>query len=89
MSGRVAAGSVAEQWLTANTSTRIVAFVSSVGNVDICPDLQHRITACSTEINRDSVDRSIVRCPDDVASDAMIKVVHALHRVVCISQLGN
>lgn len=66
--GRVAAGAIAEKWLRENFGTEIVAWVSSVGEVD-APDL-------STEsLNRTEVDKNLIRCPDDQSAEKMMELV--------------
>ena len=54
--GRVAAGAIAEKWLRESFGTEIVAWVSSVGDIE-APEIDH------TKINRSEVDTSIIRCP--------------------------
>ena len=67
--GRVAAGSVAEKYLSDSHGVEIVAWVSSVGTVD----------ASAVEegsISRSAVDVNSVRCPDaDAASRKCIRLV--------------
>ncbi|MFH1845397.1 MAG: chorismate synthase [bacterium] len=65
---RVAAGAVAEMYLRVTFGVEIVAWVQTVGSV-ACP-LQDPLT-----IQRQAVDRSVVRCPDDTAAAAMIALV--------------
>ncbi len=66
--GRVAAGAIAEKWLRENFATEIVAWVSSVGEVD-APDL-------SLEgLGRNEVDKNLIRCPDERSAEKMMEVV--------------
>jgi len=65
---RVAAGALAEQVLGADL--RIVAWVSSVGEVDAPEQMPGKVT-------REDVDASIVRCPDEAAATAMIDRIDA------------
>jgi chorismate synthase len=62
--GRVAAGAIAEKWLHANYGTEIVAWVSSVGDIEAPP-------ADIETISRAQVDAQIVRCPDAATAARM------------------
>lgn len=62
--GRVAAGAIAEKYLRENFGIDIVAWVSSVGNIDA-------LTVDSDHITRGAVDANPVRCPDAAAATAM------------------
>ncbi|MFW6152408.1 MAG: chorismate synthase [Verrucomicrobiota bacterium] len=64
---RVAAGSIAEQYIESLYGIEIIAWVSSIGDVSCEVD--------STSLDRDMVDGSPVRCPDDKASSRMIEIV--------------
>ena len=55
--GRVAAGAIAEKWLREQYGTEIVAWVSTVGDIESPPADLERIT-------RADVDQNIIRCPD-------------------------
>lgn len=55
--GRVAAGAVAERFLDTMHGIKIVAWVSSVGDID-APDMTNE------NVRRADVDRTPVRCPD-------------------------
>ena len=55
--GRVAAGAIAEKWLREQYGTEIVAWVSTVGDIESPPTDLERIT-------RADVDQNIIRCPD-------------------------
>ena len=66
--GRVAAGAIAEKWLFEQFGTKIVSWVSSVGDID-ARDM-------STEnLSREQVDSNIIRCPDEAAAAKMIELV--------------
>lgn len=67
--GRVASGAIAEKWLKDRFKTEIVAFVSSVGDVEM--DMS---SIDLNKISKQTVDTSLVRCPDLKATDEMIKV---------------
>ncbi len=68
--GRVAAGAVAEKILCERFGIRIVAWVSSVGNVDARDMTAERLS-------REQVDGNIIRCPDEDAAKRMIDLVTA------------
>ena len=61
--GRVAAGAIAEKVLKLKFGVEIVAWVSSVGEIDGLVDAE--------KISRDVVDQTMVRCPDEAASKKM------------------
>jgi chorismate synthase len=66
--GRVCAGAIAEKFLRENFGVEIVAWVSSVADIDAkTPDLQL--------ITRTDVDKTIIRCPDYAAAAAMETLV--------------
>lgn len=68
--GRVAAGAIAEKWLRMTHGVDIVAWVSSVGEIDGAdPD--------TDTISRPEVDVHSVRCPDVKAADRMWDAVLA------------
>jgi chorismate synthase len=62
--GRVAAGAIAEKWLRETYGTEIVAWVSSVGDID-APEVD------VLQINRATVDSQLVRCPDAATAAQM------------------
>ncbi len=69
--GRVAAGAIAEKWLSEQHGVEIVAWVSACGDLEaseVNPDT----------ISRDQVDQNIIRCPDMKAAEEMIARVTAL-----------
>lgn len=66
--GRVAAGAIAEKWLFEQFGTKIISWVSSVGEID-ARDLT------GEALTREQVDSNIIRCPDEVAAERMIDVV--------------
>lgn len=68
--GRVAAGAVAEKFLSARLGVEIVAWVHSVGDVE-APDLLEE------PLTRDDVDRFVVRCPHEPTAKRMIEVIEA------------
>lgn len=67
--GRVAAGAVAEIYLKKAFEVRIVAWVSSVGEV-VAPDPD------ISDLSRQEIDGNAVRCPDANASDKMQALIH-------------
>lgn len=66
--GRVAAGAIAELFLQRSHGIEIVAWVSSVGPID-APAID------PFTIQRELIDRTIVRCPDGKAALAMEKEI--------------
>lgn len=66
---RVAAGALAEQLLP---ETRIVAYVSSVGEIDMPP--------LETEWTRDLVDQNLVRCPHTASAERMQAAIEAARK---------
>jgi len=68
--GRVAAGTIAEKWLSEKFGASIVAWVSSISTIDSAP-----VDLCS--ISRQLVDSSPVRCPDVQATQLMIQAIEA------------
>ena len=66
--GRVAAGAVAEKFLSERYGIEIVAWVSAVSTIEApSPDMERII--------RKQVDRSAVRCPDSPAAEKMRKAI--------------
>ena len=68
--GRVAAGAIAEKYLRESFGVEIVAWVSSIGQVD-APDRRENPPT------RADVDAHIVRCPDADAASRMMAAVEA------------
>ncbi len=64
---RVAAGSIGEQYIESLYGIEIVGWVSSIGCV--CGEVD------SASVDRDGVDRSVVRCPDKDASGRMVQLI--------------
>jgi chorismate synthase len=66
--GRVAAGAVAEKYLSQIFGVEIVAWVSAVSHI-VAPvaDIQR--------IGRETIDESLVRCPDSGTSEKMIRAI--------------
>jgi chorismate synthase len=69
--GRVAAGAIAEKVLCERWGVEIVAWVSSVGEVEAAPIDTHRVT-------RAQVDANPVRCPDAAAAEQMTALVRTV-----------
>jgi chorismate synthase len=68
--GRVAAGAIAEKYLSERYGIEIVAWVSSVGTIEApLPD--------TMSLTRKEVDRSPVRCPDSTTAEKMIAAIEA------------
>lgn len=68
--GRVAAGAIAEKYLRETCGIEIVAYVSSVGEID-APEID------TETLKRSTVDQTPVRCPDPVTSARMEEVILA------------
>jgi chorismate synthase len=69
--GRVAAGAMAEKFLKKRYGVEVVAWVSSVGDLEAPP--------IDTEvITRDQVDQTIVRCPHATTADQMERFILSL-----------
>jgi chorismate synthase len=66
--GRVAAGAIAEKFLSLAYGVEIVAWVSSVGTVS-APEVD------LDAISRDQVDEHLVRCPDPETADRMTEAI--------------
>ncbi|MEJ2222656.1 MAG: chorismate synthase [Desulfobacterales bacterium] len=71
--GRVAAGAVAEKFLSERYGIEIVAWVSAVAAIEApLPDLESLI--------RKDVDRSAVRCPDSTSAEKMQETIIAAQK---------
>lgn len=84
---RVAAGAVAEKFLEESYGVEIVAFVSSVGNVELYPEtaehpsrsLNPGFMGLLEKITREQVDNFLpVRCPDREATEKMTELITTL-----------
>jgi chorismate synthase len=75
--GRVAAGAIAEKFLTLANGVEIVAFVSGVGEVSMDRDPRsEKFLDLLSNITRDQVDAAgPIRCPDPEVSEKMVKIV--------------
>ncbi|KAJ2844350.1 bifunctional chorismate synthase/riboflavin reductase [NAD(P)H] aro2, partial [Coemansia brasiliensis] len=74
--GRVAAGAIAEKYLREVYGVEIVAFVSSVGTIDMPHSATHEAGNAEFQqllstITREQVDQNAVRCPDDSTAQRM------------------
>ena len=67
--GRVASGAIAEKWLKQKFGIEIVAWVSSVGDIELPKN-----SVDVNTITREQVDASLVRCPDLEVSNKMSDV---------------
>ncbi|VVU94294.1 Chorismate synthase [seawater metagenome] len=65
--GRVIAGSIAEKWLKEKYNIEIIAWTSSVGNIESNIDIK--------KVSRQLIDCSIVRCPNLSKSLEMEKLI--------------
>ncbi len=68
--GRVAAGAIAEKWLFEKFGTKIISWVSTVGDID-ARDMS------AESLTREQIDANIIRCPDEAAAAKMIELVKA------------
>lgn len=84
MTGRVAAGGIAEKYLRLAHGVEIVAFVSSVGNEHLFPPSREHPTAATNpefldligKIDRNTVDAFVpTRCPSDEAAARITKAI--------------
>ena len=66
--GRVAAGAVIDKFLYETFGIEIVAWVQSVGEIE-APLVNEEV------ISRDEVDQTMVRCPHQLTSDEMIRLI--------------
>lgn len=69
--GRVAAGAIADKFLSEQHGVEIVSWVSSCGEID-APEID------MSTISRDTVDQNIIRCPHADTADKMIELVTGL-----------
>ncbi|KAI9471463.1 bifunctional chorismate synthase/riboflavin reductase [NAD(P)H] aro2 [Coemansia sp. RSA 989] len=74
--GRVAAGAIAEKYLHEVYGVEIVAFVSSVGTIDMPHSATHEagnseFQQLLSTITREQVDQNAVRCPDESTAQRM------------------
>ncbi|KAJ2448967.1 bifunctional chorismate synthase/riboflavin reductase [NAD(P)H] aro2, partial [Coemansia sp. RSA 2336] len=74
--GRVAAGAIAEKYLREVYGVEIVAFVSSVGTIDMPHSATHEagnseFQQLLSTITREQVDQNAVRCPDEPTAQRM------------------
>ncbi|PIA14537.1 chorismate synthase [Coemansia reversa NRRL 1564] len=73
--GRVAGGAVAEKYLSEVYGVEIVAFVSSVGTIDMPTSAEgmsgEQFQKLLATITREQVDQNTVRCPDQETADRM------------------
>ena len=70
--GRVAAGAIARKLLAATASIEIVAYVKQVCDMEAEVD--------PATVTRDSVESTIVRCPDEKVAQAMIDLIDATRK---------
>jgi chorismate synthase len=66
--GRVAAGAIADKFLYETFGIEIVAWVQSVGEIE-APLFDENV------ISREEVDQTIVRCPDRLTADEMVRLI--------------
>jgi chorismate synthase len=69
---RVAAGAIAKKYLFEKFGTECISYVEQVGNI--------RSTVSIDKINKVAIDKSIVRCPDKLVADKMIKLIEQVKK---------
>jgi chorismate synthase len=69
---RVAAGAIAKKYLFEKFGTECISYVEQVGSI--------RSTIASEKVTKKAIDGSIVRCPDKVIADKMIKLIEEVKR---------
>jgi len=69
--GRVAAGAIADKFLSEIFGIEIVAWVHAVGEIEAC-------NIDEDTISKEDVDRTMVRCPDGSVADGMIQLIDSL-----------
>jgi len=70
--GRVAAGSIARKILRSLHDINILAYVSKVQNISSCVHYD--------SLSREVIEKSLVRCPDKIASEKMIKRIDEIRK---------
>lgn len=80
IAGRVAAGAIAEKYLTLAHGVEIVAFVSSVGKIHLPTsstedeDMDDNYINLLKTVTREQVDQTLIRCPDAKTAKLMEEV---------------
>ena len=77
---RVIAGTIAEKWMFREHNIEVIAWVSSVGNIDF-NIFDSKYGNLSKTLSRDDVDSTIVRCPDVDIANNMIKYIERLQDI--------
>jgi chorismate synthase len=65
---RVAAGAVAQKYLAQSLGVNFISYVSQIGGIK-CPVMD------SSNLKLEDIEASLVRCPDSVTSEKMVKLV--------------
>ena len=78
--GRVIAGTIAEKWMYENYNIEIIAWVSSVGNIDF-DIFNEKYKNLYNVLTRKDIDKTIIRCPDEDISNEMIKYIEQLKKL--------
>ena len=68
---RVAAGAIAQKYLSEVSAIECLSYVSQVGNI-ICPEVD------SAKLTLDAIDSNIVRCPEAASAQKMIKLIESV-----------
>jgi len=69
---RVAAGAIAKKYLFEKFGTQFLSYVEQVGNIATKIDMN--------KVTGKSIDKSIVRCPDEATSKKMIKLIEQVRQ---------
>jgi chorismate synthase len=77
---RVIAGTIAEKWMYEKYNIEVIAWVSSVGNIDF-NIYDKKYGNLSKTLSRDDVDKTIVRCPEENIAKDMISYIEKLRDI--------
>ena len=70
---QVAAGAIAEKWLSESYGIEIIAYVSGIGQIQMSTDTESLLK--ESGLTRALIDQSLVRCPDEETTQSMIQEV--------------
>jgi chorismate synthase len=72
---QVAAGAIAEKWLSETYGIEIIAYVSGIGRIQIPTEMETVLK--QSVLHRTQIDQSLVRCPDEKIAELMIREIEA------------
>jgi chorismate synthase len=75
LSFQVAAGAIAEKWLSETYGIEIIAYVSGIGRIQIPTEIDTVLK--QSVLHRTQIDQSLVRCPDEKIAESMIREIEA------------